>query len=79
MDIRKAALRDPPQNHGIFYGMEFAGLEACHNAKLDMIKWIRNEYTFEEKAKIMAWSQLHQLIELHQSESIRRKPKRKGK
>ena len=49
--------------------MPFYELECCHLAGLDMIKWSRDEYTTKEKIKIIAWAELHWLVDAHNKDA----------
>lgn len=76
-------IEDYPVKHGvnvnITYSPAYAELEACIAANLDPWRWERGAYSVPFKAKIIAWHQLHQLIELNAQDAVQRKANRKRK
>ncbi len=74
-------IEEYPVKHGvnpnISYTPAYAELEACVAANLDPWTWERGGYNVAFKAKILAWYQLRQLIELNTQDAVQRKASRK--
>ena len=62
---------------GISHSLAFAEVEAAVAARLDLWKWEQNMYPGWFKAKIIAWYNLHNLVEVHREAAIAEKSKSK--
>lgn len=74
-------IEDYPIKHGvspnISYAPAFGEMEACIAAGLDPWRWEQGGYSVAFQAKILAWHQLHQLVELNVQDAVQRKANRK--
>jgi len=71
-DIRTAGLmhpRDFGPRANIKSSIEFTEWEAAHEAGCDLWRWHCNEYPTTFKARVMAWYELHNLVQLHQHDA----------
>jgi len=76
--IRDAGVRFSVET-GIAYGQGFSEFEAAiaAGATLDeLLKWEQGLYPNQFKAKVVAWYNLHKLIELHANDAVARKQDR---
>jgi len=53
--------------------MKFAEYEACITAGLDLDKWVNRKYSKMFMADVVAWYQLHGLVESHRQDAVRPK------
>lgn len=74
-------IEDYPVKHGvnpnISYAPAYAELEACIAAGLDPWRWETGGYPATFQARIVAWYQLRQLVELNVQDAVQRKANRK--
>ena len=61
---------------GIAYSMEFAEYEACVAAGPNLNDWVQGKYPRGLKAKVIAWYELHNEVDMHSSyqHHLRRQP-----
>jgi hypothetical protein len=64
---------------GITYSNSFAEWEAAHAAGLSLWDWEQDTYPNWFKAKILAWSKLHNLAEAHTQAAVNAKAKADAK
>jgi hypothetical protein len=64
--VRVKGAVDPHIN----YSVSFAEWEAASAAGLDLWKWEQNKYPKSFRAKVLAWYKLHNLVALHQQDSV---------
>lgn len=76
--IRDVPLKDTVET-GIAYSMLFAEWEAAHAAGLSLWDWEREVYPRSFKARVLAWHNLHGLVEAHKDEAASEAAKRKSK
>ena len=62
-------------NVGIQYGLDYAEIEACVAAGLDLWQWESGVYPIAFKNRIIAWHRLHALVGLHTQDAVRPKEK----
>lgn len=62
---------------GIQYSLSFEELEACNAAGLDMIRWLRDEFTIKEKTIVIAWNRMHNMVRMHSADAESRASKQK--
>lgn len=61
--------RDFSPRADIKSSIEFTEWEAAHAANCDLWRWHCNEYPTAFKARVMAWYELHNLVQLHQHDA----------
>jgi hypothetical protein len=79
--IKDANVRNSVET-GISYSNGFAEIEAAVSAGAtldELYKWEQNGYPLWFRAKIIAWSSLHKLIELHANDAVARKQAQEAK
>lgn len=76
--IDTAPFRNPRSvvDPNISYSADFAEMEACHGAGLDLWAWDQGRYPPAFKARILAWWKLHKLIEIHAQDAAIKKPRK---
>lgn len=62
-------------NPGITYSQSFKEWEAAHEAGLDLYKWDTGAYPPFFMAKVLAWSELHNQVKMHQEDAVAKKMK----
>jgi len=67
--VRLKDAKDPRISHS----MKFAEYEACVAAGLDLDKWVNRKYSKMFMADVVAWYQLHGLVESHRQDAVRPK------
>lgn len=73
-DIRTYPLKDAVAS-GIMNSMQFLEWEAATAAGLNLWLWENNGYTKAFKVKVIAWYNLHGLVQSHQSDAAASKDK----
>ena len=68
-DVRIKDAKDPHINHSI----KFAEYEACVAAGLDLWQWVNRKYPKQFMADVVAWYQLHGLVDSHRQDAARPK------
>ena len=66
-------------NPGISFNSAFLELEAACAAGLDFFRWMSDEYPKWFKIKVIAWFNMHKLVESHTQSAIAEDMKRKNK
>ncbi len=73
-DIRQYPLRDAV-SAGIAHSIQFLEWEAATAAGLNLWFWESNRYSKAFKVKVIAWYNLHGLVQAHQSDASASKDK----
>jgi hypothetical protein len=78
LPIREISVRDAVDPR-IGYSVSFGEWEAAHAAGLDLWKWEQGEYPRWFRTRVIAWHNMHSLIELHKQDALSRSMKAKSK
>ena len=78
VDIRTLAIRNAI-NPGIRFASSFQEWEAGTAAGLDMWKWESGAYPVRFKERVVAWYNLHSLINTHSQDAAATAAKKKAK
>jgi len=78
LPIRQIHVKDSidPQ---IGYSESFGEMEAAHAANLNLWEWEQGTYPRWFKARVIAWYNMHNLIELHKQDALSRAMKARSK
>lgn len=68
LDIRTVPLKDAI-DAGVQHSMKFLEWEAAHESGLDLYKWETGIYPKAFKVKVIAWYNMHNLVEAHRQDA----------